>query len=194
VNKMHIHLRRSALTEWGVISDSDTCGFGMKYSEGAPVHTLIVQIQAEGSELARDSMGMYVEIDGRGLYPGVLEFRYDPVKKDVTSVLPLERFAGVSILQVELPQLLEPEQHLVLKAIEWSFSSYQRRREQGSARMLGRLVERFGTLPPGVMQRVQAASLFHLQDIGLRLEVAETLDDIFGRRRKYVRRSGQPTA
>jgi hypothetical protein len=45
-------------------------------------------------------MGMYMEIDGAGLYPGVLEFCYDPVEKEVKSVLPPERFEGVSILHV----------------------------------------------------------------------------------------------
>jgi hypothetical protein len=106
---------------------------------------------------------MYVEIDGVGSCPGVLEICYDPVEKQVESVLPPERIEGLSILQVEVPQLLKPEQQLMLLEVERSFNSYQRRREQGSARMLGRLLERFGALPPEVVQQVQAASLFKLQ-------------------------------
>lgn len=188
---MHLYLNRAEVEEWNVIddADTDTIGFGLMCARHAPMHTLVVQMEVEGSVLAADSMGLYVEMDEEPSYPGVLELRYDPEGERVRISLAPGHPVGLSTLEIELPDPVSPEQSQLLAAMEQSFKSYQRRQQEQSARLLQRLGERFGRLPPTVVQEVKAANLFDLQDMAMRIEEAGSVEALCGQpRRKLSRR------
>ncbi len=61
---------------------------------------------------------------------------------------------------------------------------HQEGRQQGEAALLLRLMgHRFGTLPEPAITRVRAADIAELEEWGLRVLGAESLDDVFRERR-----------
>jgi hypothetical protein len=183
---MDIVLPRSAVAEWGVLGpddELDALGFGLTYLDSEPIHRLMVQMEAEGSDLAEVSMGLCVEIDGSTSHTGIGEFSYDAQEDRVRLALD-EDAHGIRVLQAEIPRPVSPEQRRVLQAIQASHRDYLRRQAVQSARTLALLAARFAPLPPDVVARVQAASLFELKDIGMDIPSARSLEDIFRYRRR----------
>jgi hypothetical protein len=98
-------LKRSAVTNWGVLNADQTIGFGLEYVAGGPIAYLLVQIiDSEGSTFATGSMGMYLEADREASYPDVLQFHFRPVESCVRMELAGELISDTSAIEIELPR------------------------------------------------------------------------------------------
>jgi hypothetical protein len=125
---MDILLKRSAILEWGLNEEVEVIFLGLKYHDGTPIHTLIIQIPEEGSWLAREnvhpeSQGMHVEIDEHAFYGGVVDFKYDEVEGCFRLTLVPEMHKEINVLQIELPRPLSAEQQQLVEKLVSSYNS-----------------------------------------------------------------------
>ena len=60
---MNIVVNRAEISEFGIYKEAGAIVVGFKSPANATIHSLIVQIEEESSELGRDGLGMYVEIE-----------------------------------------------------------------------------------------------------------------------------------
>jgi hypothetical protein len=118
---MNVVLNRSAVGEFGVYRQAGVIVLGFKFPTGAPIGSLIVQMEEETSSLARDGLGMYAEIDGNGFYGGVLEFEYDEVKECIRMALSPAKHMGISLLQVEVPQTIAADERQLIRKLATAY-------------------------------------------------------------------------
>jgi hypothetical protein len=116
---MNIVLSRSAVVEFGVYEENAIIVLGFKFKTGEPIRSLILQMEEPTSNLAQDKWGMHVEIDEKGFYGGVSDFRYDESAECIQLALKPEKSKGISAIQVEIPHgRSSNEQQLIQKLAE----------------------------------------------------------------------------
>ena len=119
---MNLVLNCSTVAESGIYEEAGAIVLGFKFSDGAPIHSLIVQIEEETSHLARDRMGMYVEIDGKGFYGGVVDFKYDEVDARIRLRINSGKHKGISGLEIEMPPALAAGERELLQKLASAYN------------------------------------------------------------------------
>lgn len=124
---MNTELSRMAVLEWAISNEAQSIVLGLKYADGLPIKTLIIQIAEEGSVLAKSEIGtaaqgIYVEIDGHGFYRGVRNFKFDDVEKIVRLELKPNTHKDIGgMLKIEIPTPLSTDHEARLKQFERSY-------------------------------------------------------------------------
>jgi hypothetical protein len=122
-------LNRSDITEWGICEEpSEVIILGFRFQDGAPIGTLIVQIEKPTSGLARDSEGMHVEIGDNAFYGGVTDFKYDEVNDRVRLALHPGKHKGLGVVEIEIPQPVSADQRQLLRQLANAYDSSLRQR------------------------------------------------------------------
>ncbi len=120
---MNIVLNRSTVADFGIYKEAGAIVLGFKFSHDAPIHTLIVQIEAQASELATDNAGMYVEIDDAAFYGGVLDFQYNEADERIRLELATGKYRGINVIQIEIPLPLNADERQLLRELVSSYNS-----------------------------------------------------------------------
>jgi len=123
-------LKRSAIDEWGIYVEAGAIVLGFKYLNGAPIQSLIVQIEENSSGLVEDELsGMYVEIDEMArFYRAVREFKYDEASGCIRLALNPGAYKDVGVLQIEVPNQLCADEQQLLRKLAAAYDSSLRRR------------------------------------------------------------------
>ena len=121
-----IILTRSAIDEWGIYAEFGVIVLGLKYLNGAPLHTLIVQIEEDTPDPADDELsGPHLEIDQTdGCYGGVRELTYNGTDGYIRLALNPGAHKDISDIQIELPRQLSAIEQQLLRKLTVAYKNY----------------------------------------------------------------------
>ncbi len=121
-----IILTRSAIDEWGIYTQIGVITLGLKYLHGAPLHTLIIQLEEDPPDPADDWLsGPHLEIDETGGgYGGVRELTYNETDGCIRLALNPAAYKDISVIQMELPQQLSAEEQQLLRKLAMAYQNY----------------------------------------------------------------------
>jgi hypothetical protein len=120
---MDIHLIRSNIAEYQFHDQGPAVGLTLVYVDAAPVHDLVIDIAEEGSDLAGQGFGMYLNIDGHAFYGGVSDFKYDVVEERILLTLVQGKHKNIDTLVLDLPRPLALNEREILQKVTRAYDS-----------------------------------------------------------------------
>jgi hypothetical protein len=119
---VELELKRCSVGEFGVYQEAGVIVLGFKFAHSAPIGSLIFQMEEVPSTLASDRLqGLYVEIDGKGFYGGVLEFTYEEVKECIRVALDPRKHQGIRVLEVAIPPTIGADERVPIRKLATAY-------------------------------------------------------------------------
>lgn len=99
----NLSLDCASVSEFGAYEELGAVVVGFSFSAGQALEALIFQIDTPDSDQRADRYGMYVEIDGQGLYGVVRSFEYSREDHRVDVELDAAKSGGIGKVSLDLP-------------------------------------------------------------------------------------------
>lgn len=122
---------KNIISEFGAYEECGAIIVGLRLVPGTLVSSLVFQIDTPQSDQRRDHMGMYLELDGKGMYDAVCQFRFNALSDRVDIALVPSKAGGICSVTIEIPPSTESDCRALLTKMSDIFEDRDETQDRG---------------------------------------------------------------